>query len=53
MILLDTQFEIEEIREFRLDAHAAEYRFHNLHRDGFLRLEHVLLGDITFRDLTR
>ncbi|MFD8246124.1 hypothetical protein [Nocardia sp. NPDC059691] len=41
---------IEEVREFRLDAHAAEYR---PHRDGFVRLEHVVLGDISFADLVR
>lgn len=53
VVLLDTKFEIEEVREFRLDAHAAEYRLHNLHRDGFLRLEHVVVGEISFSDLTR
>ncbi|TLF82463.1 Uma2 family endonuclease [Nocardia cyriacigeorgica] len=53
VISLDPKFEIEEVREFRLDAHAAEYRLHSLHRDGFLRLEHVILGEIGFEDLTR
>ncbi|MEV6255173.1 hypothetical protein ACIHAX_10865 [Nocardia sp. NPDC051929] len=41
------------MREFRLDAHAAEYRLHRLHRDGFVRLEHMALGDISFADLVR
>ncbi|MEV0293178.1 Uma2 family endonuclease [Nocardia sp. NPDC050710] len=50
---LDTKYDIEEVREFRLDAHAAEYRLHSLHRDGFLRLEHVVVGDIGFADLIR
>ncbi|MEU1547972.1 Uma2 family endonuclease [Nocardia sp. NPDC005745] len=53
VVVLDTKFEIEEVREFRLDAHAAEYRLHRLHRDGFVRLEHVVLGDISFADLAR
>jgi Uma2 family endonuclease len=53
VILMDTKYEIEEIREFRLDAHAGEYRLHRLHRDGFLRLEHVVLADIPVEDLTR
>ncbi|MGW5376803.1 hypothetical protein ACWESM_15255 [Nocardia sp. NPDC003999] len=41
------------MREFRLDAHAAAYRLHRLHRDGFVRLEHVALGHISFADLVR
>ncbi|MGO4616307.1 Uma2 family endonuclease [Nocardia sp. 2YAB30] len=53
VVVLDTKFDIEEMREFRLDAHAAEYRLHRLHRDGFVRLEHVVLGDISFADLVR
>ncbi|MFD8246121.1 Uma2 family endonuclease [Nocardia sp. NPDC059691] len=53
VVVLDTKFDIEEVREFRLDAHAAEYRLHRLHRDGFVRLEHVVLGDISFADLVR
>ncbi|MFE7796314.1 Uma2 family endonuclease [Nocardia sp. NPDC057440] len=53
VIALDTKYDIEEVREFRLDAHAAEYRLHRLHRDGFLQLEHVVLGEITFADLVR
>ncbi|MFQ6324642.1 hypothetical protein ACLMAL_00700 [Nocardia sp. CWNU-33] len=50
VVALDTKYDIEEVREFRLDAHAAEYR---LHRDGFLQLEHVVLGEISFADLVR
>ncbi|MEW1739085.1 Uma2 family endonuclease [Nocardia beijingensis] len=53
VVVLDTKFDIEEVREFRLDAHAAEYRLHRLHRDGFVRLEHVVVGDISFADLVR
>ncbi|WP_433523174.1 Uma2 family endonuclease [Nocardia pseudovaccinii] len=53
VVALDTKYDIEEVREFRLDAHAAEYRLHRLHRDGFVRLEHVVLGDISFADLVR
>jgi Uma2 family endonuclease len=53
VVVLDTKFDIEEVREFRLDAHAAEYRLHRLHRDGFVRLEHVVLGEISFADLVR
>jgi Uma2 family endonuclease len=53
VVVMDTKYEIEEIREFRLDAHAGEYRLHRLHRDGFLRLEHVVLADILIEGLTR
>ncbi|WP_405167274.1 Uma2 family endonuclease [Nocardia sp. NBC_01499] len=53
VVSLDTKYDIEEVREFRLDAHAAEYRLHRLHREGFLELEHVVLGEISFADLTR
>ncbi|MGQ4618120.1 Uma2 family endonuclease [Nocardia sp. R7R-8] len=53
VVVLDTKFDIEEVREFRLDAHAAEYRLHRLHRDGLVRLEHVVLGEISFADLVR
>ncbi|MEV0031843.1 hypothetical protein [Nocardia sp. NPDC050793] len=47
------RYEIEEVREFRLDAHAGEYRLHRLHREGSLELEHVVLGEIGFADLVR
>ncbi|MCP2317525.1 hypothetical protein APR12_002871 [Nocardia amikacinitolerans] len=47
------KYEIEEVREFRLDAHAGEYRLHRLHREGFLGLEHVVVGEIGFADLVR
>jgi Uma2 family endonuclease len=53
VVVLDTEFDIEEVREFRLDAHAAEHRLHRLHRNGSLTLEHVVLGDISFEGLTR
>ncbi|MFQ6398396.1 Uma2 family endonuclease [Nocardia sp. KC 131] len=53
VVALDTKYDIEEVREFRLDAHASEYRLHRLHRDGFLQLEHVVVGDIGFADLVR
>ncbi|MET8775741.1 hypothetical protein ABZV58_12015 [Nocardia sp. NPDC004654] len=53
MVSLDTKYEIEEVREFRLDAHAGEYRLHRLHREGFLELEHVVVGEIGFADLVR
>ncbi|MFI7671156.1 Uma2 family endonuclease [Nocardia sp. NPDC049526] len=53
VVALDTKYDIEEVHEFRLDAHAAEYRLHRLHRDGIVRREHVVLGDISFADLVR
>lgn len=53
VVALDPKYDIEEVREFRLDAHAAEYRLHRLHRDGFLQLEHVVIGEISFADLVR
>lgn len=53
VVIMDTKYEIEEIREFRLDAHAGEYRLHQLHRDGLLRLEHVILVEISTSELTR
>ncbi|MGI8333979.1 Uma2 family endonuclease [Actinomadura scrupuli] len=53
VVVMDTKYEVEEVREFRLDAHAGEYRLHRLHRDGFLRLEHVVLADILVEELTR
>lgn len=53
VVVMDTKYEVEEVREFRLDAHAGEYRLHRLHRDGFLRLEHMVLADILVEELTR
>jgi Uma2 family endonuclease len=53
VVVMDTKYEVEEVREFRLDAHAGEYRLHRLHRDGFLHLEHVVLADILVEELTR
>ncbi|WP_063004790.1 Uma2 family endonuclease [Nocardia salmonicida] len=53
VVMLDTKFEIAEVLEFRLDAHAREYRLHQIHRDGLVRLEHVIVGDIAFAELTR
>ncbi|MFE3542516.1 Uma2 family endonuclease [Nocardia sp. NPDC059177] len=53
VVMLDTKFDIAEVLEFRLDAHAREYRLHQIHRDGLLRMEHVIIGDIAFTDLTR
>ncbi|MQY24934.1 Uma2 family endonuclease [Nocardia aurantia] len=53
VIMLNEKYEIGEVLEFRLDAHAREYRLHRLHRDGLLRLEHVVVGEIVLSDLVR
>ncbi|MEV0433944.1 Uma2 family endonuclease [Nocardia sp. NPDC050413] len=53
VVMLDTKFGIAEVLEFRLDAHAREYRLHQIHREGLLRLEHVIVGDIPFDELMR
>jgi Uma2 family endonuclease len=53
VIMLDGKYRISEVLEFRLDAHAREYRLHRLHREGVLSLEHVVLGEVVLADLVR
>lgn len=50
VIVMNTKYKVEEIQGFRLDAHAEDYR---PHRDGFLRLEHVVLAEVSIEGLTR
>lgn len=53
VLMLDAKYEIDEVLEFRLDAHAREYRLHRMHREGSVRLEHVVVGEIAFAELVR
>ncbi|MFI5502234.1 Uma2 family endonuclease [Nocardia asteroides] len=52
VVMLDNKFGIEEVLEFRLDAHAREYRLHQIHR-GTVALSHVVVGEIPIAELTR
>ncbi|WP_157246395.1 Uma2 family endonuclease [Nonomuraea typhae] len=51
VILLDEKHEIEEVREFHLDAVVRSYRLHRLHRTE-LELEAPFLVTIPFGSLT-
>ncbi|MFF0491375.1 Uma2 family endonuclease [Nocardia sp. NPDC003482] len=53
VIVLNDKYEIEDVLEFRLDAHAGEYRLHQFHRGGVLRLEHVVVGEVVLSELAR
>jgi Uma2 family endonuclease len=53
VVVLDAKYGITEVLEFRLDAHAREYRLHRMHREGSVYLEHVVVGEILFEDLVR
>lgn len=53
VVMLNEKYRVDEVLEFRLDAYAREYRLHRLHRDGLLRLEHVVLGEVSFEELVR
>ncbi|MGW0248055.1 Uma2 family endonuclease [Nocardia goodfellowii] len=51
VVMLDAEFQIAEVLEFRLDAYAREYFLHRVHREGHIRLEHMVVGEIVFTDL--
>ncbi|MEV6771204.1 Uma2 family endonuclease [Nocardia sp. NPDC051030] len=53
VVVLNAKYEIDEVLEFRLDAYAREYRLHRPHRGPFLRLEHIIIGDVALADLIR
>ncbi len=53
VVVLDVKYQIAEVLEFRLDAHAREYRLHRMHRDGSVYLEHVVVGEFLFEELVR
>ncbi|WP_067665455.1 Uma2 family endonuclease [Nocardia miyunensis] len=53
VVVLDVKYRIAEVLEFRLDAHAREYRLHRMHREGSVQLEHVVIGQILFEELIR
>ncbi|MFI6504269.1 Uma2 family endonuclease [Nonomuraea typhae] len=51
VILLDEKYEIQEVREFHLDAQDLDYRLHRVHRTE-LTLERPILVTIPLGDLT-
>ncbi|WP_157116911.1 hypothetical protein [Nocardia vaccinii] len=53
VVVLDAKFGVAEVPEFRLGAHAREYRRHRMHRDKSVHLEDVVVGEILFEDLVR
>ncbi|NNH71829.1 Uma2 family endonuclease [Nocardia uniformis] len=53
VVVLNAKYEIDEILEFRLDAHVREYRLHALQRGPALHMERVVVGDIALADLAR